>query len=322
MTKTEQAMNILRKWWDALPTYSQNNGLPARATLAGALVVLDRLQKSYALDMDAHTAKGGAQITGLGRGQTSKILERFGEERTFLQEGGRTNRGTRGNISPLLDALAPLALDALPPSDRNAILIEMQRWLVEKKVSEYFNRERVKFDFFPEQTAWQTVHDILAAAKAAGKEGQVSQYLVGAKLALRFPDEEVRNDLYSTSDAQSGLHGDFALGSTVFHVTVAPMPAHYDKCRANVNAGFDVWLLVPDRLLIGARQITNEMLPGRISVQSLEAFISQNLEELSGFNRSQRLAGLRDLLQTYNSRVDAIEPDKSLLIEIPPNLGD
>ncbi len=64
------------------------------------------------------------------------------------------------------------------------------------------------------------------------------------------------------------------------------------------------------------------MLPGRISVQSLEAFISQNLEELSGFNRSQRLAGLRDLLQTYNSRVDAIEPDKSLLIEIPPNLGD
>ena len=56
--------------------------------------------------------------------------------------------------------------------------------------------------------------------------------------------------------------------------------------------------------------------PGRISVQSLEAFISQNLEELSGFTRSQRLTGFRDLLQTYNTRVDAVENDKSLLIEI------
>ncbi len=320
MTKAEQALGVLQEWWDVLPTYKQNNDLPARATLAGALVVLDRLMSDYSLDMGSHTAKGGAQITGLGRSRTSKILKSFGEERPFLEEGGRTNRGTPANIRQLLDALAPLKLDALPPSDRNAILVEMQRWLVEKKVSEYFNRERIKFDFIPEQTAWQTVHDILAAARMVGKEGQVAQYLVGAKLALRFPGAEVRNDLYSTSDAQSGLHGDFALGTTVFHVTVSPMQAHYDKCLANVQAGYDVYLLVPDRLLVGARQNTELLQPGRISVQSLEAFISQNLEELSGFSRSQRITGFRDLLQTYNTRVDAVENDKSLLIEIPPNL--
>ncbi len=196
----------------------------------------------------------------------------------------------------------------------------MQRWLVIEKVSEYFNRERVKFAYVPEQTAWQTIHDILAAARQVGKEGQVAQYLVGAKLALRFPDVAVRNDLYSTSDLQSGLPGDFVLGSTVFHVTVSPMPAHYDKCRANVQAGYDVYLLVPDRLTVGARQNTEGLLPGRISVQSLEAFISQNLEELSHFARSERTDGFRALLQTYNSRVDAIETDKSLLIEIPHNL--
>ena len=32
--------------------------------------------------------------------------------------------------------------------------------------------------------------------------------------------------------------------------------------------------------------------------------------------RSQRVTGFRDLLQTYNTRVDAVENDKSLLIEI------
>ena len=31
---------------------------------------------------------------------------------------------------------------------------------------------------------------------------------------------------------------------------------------------------------------------------------------------SRRLTGFRDLLQTYNTRVDAVENDKSLLIEI------
>jgi hypothetical protein len=99
------------------------------------------------------------------------------------------------------------------------------------------------------------------------------------------------------------------------------MPAHYDKCKANVQAGYDVYLLVPDRLMVGARQNTEGLLPGRISVQSLEAFVSQNLEELGGFTRPKRNAGFRILLETYNSRVDVIETDKSLLIEIPQNLS-
>lgn len=320
MTTTTQATERLSQWWDALPTYAKNNGLPALGTLASALVVLDRLQDNYVLDIQAHIAQGGAQIIGLGRRRTSIILARFGETRRFLEEGGRTNRGTRKNMESLLATLDALQLGQLPTPERNAVLTEMQRWLVEEKVGEYFARERVKFDFSPEQTAWQTVHDILAAAKLVGKEGQVAQYLVGAKLALRFPDVVVRNDLYSTSDLQSGLPGDFVLGTTVFHVTVSPMTAHYDKCKTNLQAGYDVFLLVPDRLMVGARQNTEAILPGRISVQSLEAFISQNLEELSGFTRSQRLDGFRNLLTTYNARVNAIESDKSLLIEIPHNL--
>lgn len=321
MTNTEQALHVLHNWWDALPTYKQNNDLPAQGSLAGALVVLDRLQCSYSLALEDHIADGGAQIIGLGRSKIAQILARFGRKPLFLKECGRTNMGIPSHMRALLNTLAPLHLDALSQVDRNAILVVMQRWLVEK-VSEYFSRKRVKFDFIPEQTAWQTVHDIVAAAKLVGKEGQVAQYLVGAKLALRFPDVIVRNDLYSTSDVQSGLPGDFVLGSTVFHVTVSPMPAHYDKCRANVQAGYDVFLLVPDRLVVGARQNTEGLLPGRISVQSLESFISQNLEELSHFARSERTAGFRALLQTYNARVNAIEADKSLLIEIPHNLND
>lgn len=320
MINMERALHVFHNWWDSLPKHYHDNGLPAQGTLAAALVVLDRLQDSYSLDLKDHTAAGGVQIAGLGRARTAQVLARFGKAPLYLKECGRTSMGIPAQINQLLGALAPLGLDALPPTERNAILAEMQRWLVEKKVSEYFNRERIIFAFILEKTAWQMIHDLLAAARVVGKEGQVAQYLVGAKLALRFPDAEVRNDLYSTSDAQSGLHGDFTLGTTVFHVTVSPMQAHYDKCLANLQAGYDVYLLVPDRILLGARQNTELLQPGRISVQSLEAFISQNLEELSGFTRSQRITGFHDLLQTYNTRVDAVENDKSLLIEIPSNL--
>ncbi len=71
--------------------------------------------------------------------------------------------GIPSHMRALLNILAPLKLDALSQAERNVVLAAMQRWLVEK-VSEYFSRKRVKFDFVPEQTAWQTVHNILAAA--------------------------------------------------------------------------------------------------------------------------------------------------------------
>ena len=156
MTNIEQALHILRNWWDALPTYRQNNNLPAQGALAGALVILDRLQHSYSLALESHTADGGVQIAGLGRHKTTQILARFGKKPLFLKECGRTNMGITNQMRALLNQLASLNLHALSQAERNAILIEMQRWLVVEKVSAYFNRERVKFDFAPEQTAWQT----------------------------------------------------------------------------------------------------------------------------------------------------------------------
>jgi hypothetical protein len=43
----------------------------------------------------------------------------------------------------------------------------------------------------------------------SGKDGPVAQYLVGAKLALRFPTEKIGNESYSTADVQLNRPGDF-----------------------------------------------------------------------------------------------------------------
>jgi hypothetical protein len=320
MTKTQTTLDLVESWWTSLARIKQNNNLPAKGTVAGALVVLENLKDTYVLDINQHRAKKGqSQIKGVGKGNVQKILARFGETRDFLKEGGRTNRGLAGDIASLLDALKLAGLDGLPTNARNEALTEVQKFLA-GKVGEYFNRERVKVIYNPANTAWQSVHDILDAAREVGKEGPVAQYLVGAKLALRFPELNVRNDISSAQDELSGSPGDFLVNDTAFHVTVAPNTGHFEKCKQNIEMGYSVYLLIPERILMGTRQNAENFLPGRITTQPIESFVAQNLEELSMFSKGELIGGFRRLLEKYNERVDQVEPDKSMLIEIPRNL--
>jgi len=149
----------------------------------------------------------------------------------------------------------------------------------------------------------------------------VAQYLVGAKLECRFPDATVDNLSYSTADQQLGRSGDFLVGDTAFHVTVSPNPGHLERCQTNLRQGHRAFLLVPYSRLEGTRQnVSGTSLNERVSVEAIESFVSQNLEELAHFSSNERREHLRLLLETYNRRVDAVENDKSILVEIPENL--
>ncbi len=220
----------------------------------------------------------------------------------------------------MLEVLKSTGLNKLSAGEREEIVRELQSMLV-AKVLEFHNKERLKVVYDPSKSTWQAIHELLALARESGKEGPVAQYLVGAKLQLRFPDVEVRNQSYSTADDQSGRPGDFQVGDTAFHITVAPMQALYEKCKPNIDAGFRAYLLVPDRCLIGARQNIETIMCGRVTVESIESFIGQNIEELSIFSKDKLIDGFSRLLQTYNHRVDQVEADKSMLIEIPRHLS-
>ena len=311
-------LSSFKKWYSSLTIHKPSGG-PARGTIGAALVVLERLKTTYDLDLAYHQAKGGAQISGLSARAVAKILERFGETRLFLKEGGRTNRGGPGDIKSMLDVLREHHLDQLPEGSRLKILISLQQCLVDR-VRDFHNRQRLKVVFDPGKSTWQAVSDLLSLAREDGKEGIVAQYLVGAKLALRFPNLTVENLSYSTADDQLGRPGDFYLGSTAFHVTVAPMPAVFEKCKKNISEGFRVYLIVPDRVLIGARQTADGIIPGRIAVDSIESFVGNNVEELAQFSKDQLKDGMKRLLDEYNRRVNEAETDKSLLIDMPKNL--
>ena len=154
------------------------------------------------------------------------------------------------------------------------------------------------------------------------KSDAVAQYLVGAKLQLRFPKADIPNQSYSTADEQLGRAGDFEIGDTVFHVTISPTSGHYEKCVRNTERGLCPYLLVPGALLEGAKQNADYSAPGRITVVSIESFIAQNVDELGQFTIASTREHLRGLLIAYNARVEAVDTDRSLLVEVPLNLLD
>lgn len=287
-THKAAALAAFQSWWDQLPKYAASGEGPAKGTIAVALVILERLKEDFNLDIQSHRAAGGAQIRGASPAAVKRILERFGETRPFVKEGGRTNRGGPGDIEAMLNVLKTANLTALPEEDRAAVLNCLQEFLVEK-VREFHGRQRLKPVYDSAQTTRQFIHEMLSKAQETGKRGPVAQHLVGAKLQLRFPDTSIRNQAYSAADEPTGEPGDFRVGDTAFHVTVAPSQGHYEKCQLNLQQGRRVFLLVPDDRLIGARQIVEQEMAGRVAVEAIESFVGQNIEELAQF-ASMRLA--------------------------------
>lgn len=318
MTSTLPHIEVVRKWFHGLKVYADS--LPARGTTAAALHLLERLKTTYSLNINDHRTEGEAQIKGLTPSAIKRLLKEFGEERPFLKEGGRTNRGGPGDMASLLSAMEGLGLQRLAAKKRKIILAEMQAYIVEVLIPEYFNRKRLEFVFDPSVKTSAIIQAILEKATQQKKAGAVAEHLVGAKLQLRFPNSEVRNKISSSADDPSGEPGDFRIGDTAFHVSVAPSPGHFEKCERNLNAGLRVYMLVPDKHLMAARQLAELTAEGRIAVESIESFVATNIDEFSTFTRSALVSGLRSLIEIYNSRVDAVEFDKSLQIELPDNL--
>ena len=308
-------------WYRRVP--SQRRGFPPKGTIGGALVVLERLRDTPDLEIRIHTAPGGSQVAGVNGGAVNRILSRYGENRRFLSEGGRTNLGLRGSIERLLEALTDSGFSELDYRSRASAIDEMQAFLVQEVrrwqcTQPLAPRLDPKYD--PARPIWYFVRDLLVIAMERGANGPVAEYLVGAKLQLRFPNREIRNTSYSTADTQPGVFGDFDIEDTVFHVTVSPMPALFDKCKENLRDGKVVYIVTPFGDVAGTVLAARERKTGPVVVASVEGFVSQNLDEMSEFKTDKSKSRLKELLGTYNKRVDAVETDKSLLIKLPPNL--
>lgn len=88
-----------------------------------------------------------------------------------------------------------------------------------------------------------------------------------------------------------------------------------------MKAGTSAVLLVPDGRLAAARELARQQgILDWIMVGSIESFVGQNMAELSEFRRDRLRDELAHLVAEYNRRVEEVETNTSLLIDVPSAL--
>lgn len=169
MINKEKVLKEFESWFKELPVHKSSDG-PARGTIGAALVVLESLKTDFNLNLEAHRAAGKSQLKGISGAAVAHILAKFDEKRPFISEGGRTNCGSPADIAEMLDSLKNSNLEEFAVEDRNAIIDDLQRFLVEK-VRDFHNRQRLKVVYDSSKSTWQSIYYLLALARETGKEG-------------------------------------------------------------------------------------------------------------------------------------------------------
>lgn len=158
---------------------------------------------------------------------------------------------------------------------------------------------------------------VLLKALQNRSNGRVEQALVGAKLQLRFPGENIPNNPAFAGDRQTSRECDYEVKNLRVIVSVSPKDAHYSSAMALARQGRSVFLVVSDKSVEAARKtIADEGFGDNVTVTTVAEYVSINMKEIeSDLNLSPREMCLK-FVQEYNHRID-VEPDKSLKVVLP-----
>lgn len=306
----------------ALRRFRQEKRFHGKGALCVALIVTQHARKGLPLNKEALLTESRGQVLGLGKDAVQAVLKRHGITRTLAAEGGRTSRGSIGNMREYVGFLNDLAATAQGPLDIDAI---EAFWIA--CVHEFFAAKPFKLKRDDARSLRMLVRDVMTQAQERQRDmpgmqyaGAVLQHLVGAKLDCALGEGSLEHNSFSTSDEQTGRAGDFFIGGNVaLHVTVTPGEAVIARCQQNLHDGLRPVVVTTARGVVVAEGLAeNKGLGERIDVFEIEQFIALNLYELGKFTPQGRHDAVVDVVRRYNEIVQAIETDPSLQIELRP----
>lgn len=296
----------------------ENPTFKGKGPLSLALVVTDRAQED-GLPLNPEellTARGG-QVAGLSGGAVQSILKRHGIDRPLAKEGGRTSRGSIDNMRLFVDFLNHLEAEGLVDFS----VIE-SFWV--NRAKEFFASKPFKLKLDPSRSIASIVKDFLSQARERQKEmpgvyyaGGVMQHLVGAKIECVLGEGEIAHHSFSTSDQQTGRHGDFFVNDVAIHVTTAPNEAVIDRCKENLENGHrPILVTIEDKVEYARITAEQRGLGERIDIFGIEQFVAANIYELGGFAIEGRKTTINDLINRYNAIIESAETDHSMKIAL------
>ena len=302
---------------EALNAFTRERKFNRKGPLCVALVMTQQARvNGLPLNSAGLLTEGGGQVFGLGKSAVQSILQRHGISRVLASEGGRTSRGSIGNMREYVALLNQLHAEGR--ADLDAI---ETFWIA--RVHEFFAAKPFRIRLDASRSLRTVVRDVLDQAEERQKTtpgvyyaGAVMQHMVGAKLDCALGQGKLEHNSYSTSDQQSGRSGDFFLGDVAIHVTTSPGEAVIERCRDNLNDGFRPILVTGQRGFPVAEGLAdNAGLADRIDVFEVEQFIALNLYELGKFGAEGRRVAVSDFVIRYNEIIEDVETDPSLKIE-------
>lgn len=295
-------------WPDFITLHMRKAKRLVPARLQSALALLEKLRDHPSLKLEDHLAARGS--SGLQSHETfgDRAHQRF-ELEPVNRNHGRRSSNLQDWGKSLLDILGGAGFSDLAPGPRGKLIEDAQRAIV-GALRGILDQEpleaRVKG-----RSAEAAIGDLLRQAEGKGKIGEVAQYLVGAKLALRFERDipvhpANKADRKSRGDQQARL-GDFKIGNAVIEVAAGlPDEKHLSQLVAALqDSDVEAWLLTrADRVETWRREVDGRRdIDGRrVVVASIESFVGQNISELGGFSASGKADRLRALFELYNER--------------------
>lgn len=297
-----------------------NKHFRGKGPLCVALVVTDHARTmGLPLNPEALITTGEGQVLGLGKGKVQAVLARHGITRVLAEEGGRTSRGSMGNMRAYVAFLNQAHAEAAPV-DLDAV----ERFWVEL-VQAFFAGKPFTLRLDESLGLRAVIRHLLAQAETRQKEmpgttfqGTLLQHLVGAKLDLVLGVGKVQHHGANQNDAGEGRHGDFEVGDVAFHVSTAPGEALIRKCQANLEASRKPFIVTTAKGAAVAEGLaSNAGVADRLELLEVEQFLATNIHELGLFEAKQRRVKIEELIARYNEIVDEHETDPSLRIDIP-----
>ncbi len=301
-----------------LAEFVSSNQFKTKGPLCVALIVTEHArEKGLPLDPGSLVTDGRGQVQGLGKSAVQAILKRHGIVRVLAEEGGRTSRGSLGNMERYVEFLNSLAES--PDFDLNAI----ERFWI-SRVLAYFSAKPFRIKMDSSKSLRNAIADLVAQAETRQKEtpglhylGIVLQHIVGAKLDCILSPQRITHHSYSTSDAQTGRVGDFSVGDVAIHVTTAPGEALVRRCEHNLSNNVrPVVVTISQQVAVVRGLAGNQGIADRLDVFEVEQFVTTNLYEWGKFSADGRRDALTGLIERYNEIVDEVETDPSLRIEM------
>lgn len=306
-TKHSDVKEVVQNWLRACT----RSGKISRNTIAVGIVLLDKLREKCPIST-AELFSAGGEVKG-SRSGLPRTLAKYDIPKRFLKEA--TTRQVHQDGKFLIENLEYgkyLPRDAEKRDGEllagiHLLITEAHKWLARQPI-------KISCDRNLAPSSWIT--DILA--KARGKSGgKVEQHLIGAKLKERHPNLTIPNYPSHAADLQTKRTGDFSLESVTYHVTATDGKEAIPRCKENVESGVHPILLVPRESLVKAyARAEVEGISGRISILSIEDFIVQNIIELSTEHKKDFFSVLKSIIEEYNRRLEEVETDMSLKIEV------